>query len=424
MSITWESTAIGSSSGVPVETADVLIVGAGPAGLAAATRLGELGVGKVVVLERQTEAGGIPRQCGHSPFGMREFYRVLSGKRYAARLVNGAVSAGAELRLRHSVVSIEAGPRALIATPEGTRVIEARQMLLATGIRETTRAGRLVSGTRPAGVINTAALQDMIFLRKLRPFKRPLIVGTELVAMSAILTCLGAGARPAAIVERGDRPIARRPFSWLPQLKRIPRFVNAEIAEIAGGSAVEAVTLRNLADGRTTRIPCDGVVFTGRFTPEASLARSAGVVIDTGTMGPAINTVGRTSLPAVYAAGNLLRGVETAGHCWAEGRAVAETMAVDRSTGLGAAETFIQAGPGVKFVMPQRLSSSKVSAFKTLQIRLDDWVDGELALEQDGRAFWSRRINSGPERRVSIPIEALAGRRGDVRVVVRGRGDR
>jgi len=409
-------------SGIPIETVDALIVGAGPAGLAAAARLCQLGVGKVVVLERQTEAGGIPRHCGHSPFGMREFRRVLSGKAYTARLTEAAVSGGSDVRLRHSVVSIEAGPRALVATPDGLRVIEAKQILLATGARETTRAARLVSGARPLGVLNTAALQDMVFLRKLRPFSRPLIVGTELVSMSAILTCFTAGARPAAVVERDNRSTVRRPFCWLPHMLRIPTFFGVEIADILGDKTVEAVTLKNLASGTTTQIACDGVLFTGCFTPEASLARSAGLAIDAGTGGPAIDAAGRTSLDGVYAAGNGLRGIETAGHCWSEGRAVAAAMAGDLEPGMAGPEIVIEPGAGVKYVMPQRLSRGGNPAFPEIQVRLADWIDGELTVEQAGRTIWRRSLRSGPERRVSIPVQALQGHVGTLRIVARNRG--
>jgi thioredoxin reductase len=424
MTTTVERQRPGPVSDLPLERADVLIVGAGPAGLAAAARLRELGAGKVVLIERQPDAGGIPRHCGHSPFGMREFHRVLSGKRYAARLIDAAVSAGADLRLRNSVVCLQPGSRALVATPEGSRIIEASQILLATGVREMTRASRLVSGSRPQGIFNTAALQDMVFLRRMRPFARPVIVGTELVAMSAILTCLSAGARPAAIIERGGRPLARAPFSWLPEALRIPRFFDTEIAEIFGGASVEAVTLRSRIDGTTTRISCDGVLFTGCFTPEASLPRSAGMAIDAGTMGPAVDLNGRTSLRGVYAAGNVLRGVETAGHCWSEGRAVAQAMASDLDRPTEQPEVVIESGPGIKYIMPQRLSSGGQSAFKSVQLRLTDWIDGELALEQDGRTVWSRRLVSGPERRISVPVETLTRLQGTVRMVARTAGDK
>lgn len=403
----------------PVERPAVLIIGAGPAGLGAAAALRQAGAGRVVVVERQMEAGGIPRHCGHSPFGMREFQRILSGKSYARRLVDTAVAAGAELRLGHSVVSLSEGPRVMVATPDGIRIFEPRQVLLATGIREATRAGRLVSGGRPAGIMNTGALQDMVFLRRLRPFRRPVIVGTELVSMSAILTCLTAGARPAAIVERGPRTIARAPFGWLPHVMRIPVFHDAEIADIIGVAKVEGVNLRR-AGGSLIRIDCDGVLFTGGFTPEAGVARMSGMSIDPKSLGPVVDTCGRTSMAGHYAAGNVLRGVETAGHCWSEARRVAAAMMADANRGAAPAATLLEAGPGVKLVMPQRLAPAQKPAFESIEVRLDQWLDGELAVEQDGRVLWKKRLVSGPERRISIPADALPqGQAGTLRIVAR-----
>lgn len=408
MSALLEIDAVAVAGAGSAETPDVAIVGAGPAGLGAAAFLAENGA-SVVVLERGDEPGGIPRHCGHSPFGMREFRRVLSGRRYAARLAGAARGAGAEIRLRHSVVSLEAGPRLHVATPEGLRVFAPKRVLLATGIREATRASRLVGGVRPQGVMNTGALQDMVYLRGLKPFRRPVIVGTELVSMSAILTCRHAGAKPVAVIEAGDRPVVRAPFAWLPRSLGIPVHFGAAIEEILGGAQVEAVTVR-LADGRVARIECDGVVFTGGFTPEASLARMAGLSLDAGSGGPLVNAQGRTALAGVHAAGNLLRGVETAGWCWAEGRTVARGILRGLGSDAAADEAGIrvEAGENVKLVVPQRLSrDGEPSAFASLQVRLAKPVRGELRVEAGGRTLWSRRIGSGPERRVAIPIAAL-----------------
>lgn len=403
------------------ETPDVVVVGGGPAGLSAATALKQAGVTRVVLLERQSVAGGIPRHCGHSPFGMREFRRILSGQRYADRLVETAISVGVDLRLCHSVVSIEAGSRLTVASPDGLVSFAPRAIMLATGIREASRAGRLVSGARPAGILNTAALQDLVHLRRLAPFRRPLIVGTELVSMSAILTCLTAGARPAALVEAGPRTVVRAPFGWLPRVLRLPVFFDTEIVDIAGSRTVEAVTLAH-RDGTIRTIACDGVLLTGCFTPESSLARASGIAIDPGSGGPVVDTAGRSSIAGIYAAGNLLRGVETAGHCWSEGRRVAHTVAADLASRgpILRSATPVEAGSGVKLVMPQRLAAASDPAFDVIQVRLDDWVKGELVVEREGKVIWRRRLQSGPERRVSIPVRALpadAGR--PLRVVAR-----
>ncbi|MGL6211172.1 MAG: FAD-dependent oxidoreductase, partial [Paracoccaceae bacterium] len=200
---------------------DVLIIGAGPAGLAAAERLAASGA-RVTVLERQGEPGGTPRLCGHSPFGMREFHRVLRGGTYAARLAGTAMVAGAAICTRHHVIGIAQDLTVSAVTPDGPVTFTPRAIILATGVREASRAERLLPGDRPLGVMTTGALQDLWFARHALPFRRPIIYGRELVAMSAILTCREMGAKPVAVIAPTAEPIAALPFRWLPLALRLP----------------------------------------------------------------------------------------------------------------------------------------------------------------------------------------------------------
>lgn len=299
---------------------DVLIVGAGPAGLSAASVLAGAGQ-RVVVVERQAEPGGIPRFCGHSPFGMREFGRVLGGRAYARRLAETARAAGVEIWLNHAVTELSEDLTAEIATPDGMRSLRPRQVLLATGMREASRAERLLPGERPLGVLTTGALQDLWFGRRALPFRRPVILGSELVAMSAILTCRQAGAPPVALLEAAGRLETGFPARLLPGLLGVPVLTGVRIADIlAQDGRLAAVEVE--MQGSRRRIDCDGLVLTGAFRPEAGLARPCGLAMDAEGW-PRVDAMGRTSRAGIFAAGNLLPGVRTAGQCWAEGRRIA-----------------------------------------------------------------------------------------------------
>ncbi|MCK0196624.1 NAD(P)/FAD-dependent oxidoreductase [Ancylobacter sp. 6x-1] len=393
-----------------IEACDVLVVGAGPAGLAAATRLRERGLGTVVVIDRDPLPGGIPRHCGHSPFGMREFARILTGPAYAQALADRARKAGVELRLATTLVGIDRGQPlvATVTSDAGMARLMPQRILLATGVRETPRSARLIGGDRPLGVMTTGALQ-LLAERGLSPFRRPVIVGSELVALSALLTCRSIGARPVAMIEADERPTTRRPFLLLPRLLGVPVRYGAALARIEGVSRVEAVTLDH-ADGAMERLACDGVVLTGRFTPEATMVRAAGLEIDPGTRGPSIDQLGRTSDRRVLAAGNLLHPVETAGRCWAEARMIADGLADDLLGSSQGHETpvEVQAGPGIAYVVPQRLAGS-APGMGRLQIRVGGARNGRIVVgTDDGQVAARPRARLLPERRIDMAIPALA----------------
>jgi thioredoxin reductase len=398
--------------------ADVLIVGAGPAGLSAATRLKELGIGRVVVIEREPVGGGIPRHCGHPPFGMREFGRVLTGPAYAQRLVDRAIAAGVDLRLRWTVLTIENDDDVVVtcASSGGTSKIAAKRVIIATGVRERPRSARLVSGDRPIGVLNTGAFQEYVYLQHLVPFRRPLIVGTELVSLSSLLTCRKIGARPVAMIEGRDRPTVRRTSMMLPRLLGIPVHYGTRVVDIKGKPRVEAVTVRR-ADGVLADIACDGVLFTGCFTPESALTRAAGIEIDTGTGGPVIDQFARTSSPRIFAAGNVLRPVETAGWSWREGRRIAQFVALDLKAQLPehAPTLRVTAGPGIRYVVPQRLVPGG-GGLKHIQLRAAQDVSGKLCIRSGGREIGTQSLSTSPERRILLPAALVAEAEADVTI--------
>ena len=389
----------------------VLVLGAGPAGLSAAVRLGELGIRDVVVVEREAEAGGVPRHCGHRAFGLREFGIPLTGPAYAARL--RASAAGLDIRTRTTVSALHHGGRVQLLDPErGPHSLEARAVLIAFGVRETPRSTRLIGGDRPWGVLSTGALQQFIYLTKIRPFRRAVVIGSELVSFSALLTLRHAQIKAVAMVEESPRIIARRPADWIARhLLRTPVLTSARLIAIHGLDKVEAVEIEQF--GRRELVECDGVVLTGRFRPETAVLAAGHIALDPGTGGPAIDQHWRSSDPRVFVAGNLLHPVETAGIAWAEGHAAADAIAAQLAGRLPAHEPFlaITAKSPLRYVYPQRLALpfERLSPLM-LKARADRIARGRLRILAEGRELWSRRRRILPERRIELPADSLPPR--------------
>jgi thioredoxin reductase len=311
------------------ERAQVLIVGGGPAGLGAAIELKRLGVGEVVVAEREREAGGIPRLCHHTGFGLRDQRWLLSGPTYASRYRQQAQAAGVAVLTATTITGWQ-GPTALgYTSPRGLGQIEAQAVLLATGCRERPRSARLVPGSRPAGVFTTGSLQRFVYEQHLPVGQRAVIVGAELVSLSALMTLQHAKVTAAMMVT--ELPRHQLYFPYLPMkwlladwLGRTPIVTRAKVTNISGRERVEGIEITRLDSGSVELVACDTVIFTGDWVPEQETARLGGLAIDNGTRGPRVDASYRTSRRGVFAAGNLLRGAETADLAALEGRAAAQ----------------------------------------------------------------------------------------------------
>jgi thioredoxin reductase len=386
---------------------DVLIVGAGPAGLAAARRLRDRGVADVLVLEREGQAGGIPRFCPHATFGVTDFFRPMSGPRYAARLC--AEADGARIVVGATVTAISRDLCITVSAEGGLSTLRPKKVLLATGIRESPRAARLISGDRPQNVVTTGALQRLVEARAPLPFRAPVIVGTELVSFSAVLTLRDAGVRPVAMIESGERIVARRPADLLTRLVlRTPVLTGCRLMRInataGNASRLESVTIEDRTGSRL--LPCDAVIFTGGFVPEASLLDGRRELCDRATGGPAIDQCFRLADPRLYAAGNVLRAVETAAWSRLEGMAAADALADDlfaRSPQPDRRVPLLYGEP-VRSVTPAAIAvPGPPPGALHMMVRMASRATGRLTMAVDGKVFWgSRRATFHPERRIAL----------------------
>jgi thioredoxin reductase len=396
---------------------DVLVVGAGPAGLAAAVELRRLGVGRVLAADREAHAGGVPRHTDHTGFGLRDLHRCIGGPRYAAAWVARAAAAGVELHTATTVTGWAAaphpppggpGPPALELTgPGGLATVTARAVLLATGCRERPRSARLVPGTRPLGVLTTGALQQLIHLHRQPVGHRAVVVGAEHVSFSALLTLAHAGASVAAVVTEAPRHQSFAAFRAAAALRwpRTRLLTSTRVSAILGRPRVDAVELTDLPTGAVRRLACDTVVFTGDWAPDHELARLGGLTMDPGTHGPLVDQRLRTSTPGVFAAGNLLHGAETADVAALDGRHVAAAIH-DHLAGIPwparpplplaclpplrwAAPAAVAPGAGAPPMGRFLLRTAELRDRARLQVRQDDRV---LAARRAGRLVPNRSI--------------------------------
>ena len=393
------------------ERCDIAVVGGGTSGLALAAELKELEVGHVVVLERENEAGGIPRHCGHYPFGLREYGRLLKGPQYAKRNVENAILKGVDIRTSSTVVSLREGGTLEISSDEKRYLLNAKRVVLCTGVRESSRSQRFIGGDRVKGVISTGALQSLAYLKHIRPFKKAVILGSELVSFSAVQTCRHLGVKPVAMVEENSTIVARRilqPYLWL---NKIPLKTGVSDLQIYGRNEVEALRFID-SNGRQQEIECDGVIVSGRFRSESALLRLSHLEVDPHSGGPVVDQFGRASDPSYYCTGNILRPADTSGFCWREGVAtahrIAEDLSEESSSSFSYASVVANEGP-LAFVVPQRISAEpRRLSESSFYLGLNNKVNGLIKISGDnGQVLWQGKLNSQPVRRIQIPIPKI-----------------
>jgi thioredoxin reductase len=391
-----------------------VIVGGGPSGLAVAIELRRLGISPVTVIEREREAGGIPRHSGHSGFGVRDLRSLLSGPRYAKRYRELAEEQGVDILAETMVTDWEGGRRLKLTGPGGRQEIEPPAVVLATGCRERPRSARLVPGSRPAGVMTTSTLQQLVHLQGRKVGRRALIVGAEHVSFSAVATLAHGGASVAGLVTELPRHQSLAAFRAGAALRyRAPVWSRTEVSAIHGSDRVESVELTELDSGRTRTVDCDLVIFTADWIPDHELALMAGCEIDQGSLGPLVDTALRTTRRGVFAVGNLVHPAETADVCALDGRHAAPAVAAYlRGPGEWPVPVRMVSRDPLAWVAPNLLlTTGHPPPRDRFLLRSREFIRRARAqVRQGGSELWSGRLGRlVPGRSAHIPA-AWAGR--------------
>ena len=396
------------------ENADVVIIGGGPAGLAAAVKARKLGIRKVVVLERDSHLGGILNQCIHDGFGLLRFKKQLSGCEYAGEYIDMLNKYGADIYTDTMVLEITKDKKVYASNPNGLICFKAKSIILAMGCRERTRPQVRIYGDRPAGVLTAGAVQKYINMEGYIPGKKAVILGSGDIGliMARRMTLEGIEVEGVYEIMQSPGGLRRNIVQCLDDYS-IPLHLSTTITAIHGKNRVEGVTVAKVDQHREIIpfsekfIPCDLVVLSVGLLPENELSRKIGIQMDPSTKAPIVNSSMMTSIPGIFAAGNVSAVFDLVDYVSKTGENAA-LGAFEYMTSQSSDEKIYSTIPGenVQFILPQKVNAANKSGLD-LYLRVKKSMGGtKIDVSCDGIILKSvKKIAAHPPEMIHLHLD-------------------
>ncbi len=401
---------------------DVVVIGAGPGGLAAAISARQNGAEDVLVIERDRELGGILQQCIHNGFGLETFHEDLPGPAYAQRHINEALAVGVEPLLNTMVLDISP-QRRIFATGKNSGIvdIQARAIVLSMGCRERTRAQIRIPGTRPAGVYTAGTAQRWVNVEGYMPGKRYVILGSGDIGMIMARRLTLEGAKVEGVLE--VMPFLTgltRNFVQCLMDYDIPLHLGHTIKRIIGNQRIEAVEAVRVDEkwspipGTEQVIPCDTMLLSVGLIPENELSKMAGVLLDPITGGPFVDDTFETNVPGIFAAGNVVHVYDLVDWVSEAGKQAGASAARYAAQVRRKENVHVPLVPGenVRYIVPQTMDRESLATGNVrLQLRVKTPIESPVWIEVRNKGNLVMRkgelyARPGEIITVEIPVKA------------------
>lgn len=410
---------------------DLVIIGGGPAGLAAAVAAYDGGIEDVLILERDTVLGGVLNQCIHNGFGLTRFRENLTGPEYAAKFVREVSSRGIEVMTDTMVMALgrDKTVTAMNRT-EGVFTIEAKAVILAMGCRERSKGALNIAGTRPAGLYSAGTAQRYVNLMGYLPGREVVILGSGDIGLIMARRMTLEGAHVAAVLEimPYSSGLKRNIVQCLDDFG-IPLYLSHTIVEIRGKDRVTGVTYAKVDEakrpipGTETELPCDTVLFSVGLIPENELTAGAGISLSPRSKGAVVDQYRETDVEGIFSCGNVLQ-VHDLVDFVSEEAELAGRSAADYILNGQRKKRFAEAlpGKGIGYVLPQKIDLSDKNPVKLFFRVAKPEKNAIIKISDGDRVLIERKkriVSPGEMETVVLSPELLAGlESGAIRVEV------